>query len=175
VLRQNDTIDIWITIAMGWWWQLSVATVILSSNSPTNVIDACCYCGSSINKPLHDLLQTLIPGGFHSRCQFAQISLELTLLLTSPEPVSLLSPSWSLRAVVESSPEPPRCRSRPRSSPFTRRHLPWLEPFQCGYYVCYFLHANTEGKYLKSLVECITNVVSITTLTYRLWASRFIA
>jgi hypothetical protein len=38
----------------------------------------------------------------------------------------------------------------------------------CGYYVCYYLHANIEGKYLKSLVEHGANVVSITTLTYQL-------
>jgi hypothetical protein len=34
--------------------------------------------------------------------------------------------------------------------------------------MCYNLHANTEGKYLKSLVEHGADVVSITTLTYRL-------
>jgi hypothetical protein len=39
---------------------------------------------------------------------------------------------------------------------------------RCSYYVCYYLHANTEGKYLKSLVERDADVVSITTLTYRL-------
>jgi hypothetical protein len=38
----------------------------------------------------------------------------------------------------------------------------------CGYYVCYYLHANTKGKYLKSLIEHGADVVSITTLTYRL-------
>jgi hypothetical protein len=38
----------------------------------------------------------------------------------------------------------------------------------CGYYMCYYLHANTEGKYLKSLIERGANVVGITTLTYRL-------
>jgi hypothetical protein len=36
------------------------------------------------------------------------------------------------------------------------------------YYMCYYLNTNTEGKYLKSLVEHGANVVSITTLTYRL-------
>jgi hypothetical protein len=35
---------------------------------------------------------------------------------------------WSLCADVKSSSEPPRCRSWPRSSPFTCCHLSWLEP-----------------------------------------------
>jgi hypothetical protein len=39
---------------------------------------------------------------------------------------------------------------------------------QYGYYVCYYLHANTEGRYLKSLIERGADVVSIITLTYRL-------
>jgi hypothetical protein len=48
--------------------------------------------------------------------------------LTSPaEPVPSLSSTWSLGAIVNSSPEPPHHRSRPWSSPFTRRHLPWPE------------------------------------------------
>jgi hypothetical protein len=34
--------------------------------------------------------------------------------------------------------------------------------------MCYYLHANTDGKYLKSLIEHGADVVSITTLTYRL-------
>jgi hypothetical protein len=37
---------------MGWWWQPPVATVILSSNGAADVIDACYYCRSPINKPL---------------------------------------------------------------------------------------------------------------------------
>jgi hypothetical protein len=37
-----------------------------------------------------------------------------------------------------------------------------------GYYVCYYLHTNTKGKYLKILVEHGVDVISITTLTYRL-------
>jgi hypothetical protein len=37
-----------------------------------------------------------------------------------------------------------------------------------GYYVCYYLHANTEVKYLKSLIEHSADVVSITNLTYQL-------
>jgi hypothetical protein len=41
--------------------------------------------------------------------------------------------------------------------------------------MCYYLHANTEGKYLKNLIEKHPDVVSITTLTYRLWKSWFIA
>jgi hypothetical protein len=32
--------------------------------------------------------------------------------------------------------------------------------------MCYYLYANTEGKYLKSLIEKVADVVSITTLTY---------
>jgi hypothetical protein len=43
-----------------------------------------------------------------------------------------------------------------------------------GYYVCYYSYANTKGKYTKSLVEKDPDVVSITTLTYRLWESWFI-
>jgi hypothetical protein len=35
-----------------------------------------------------------------------------------------------------------------------------------GYYVCYYLHANIERKYLKSLIEHGVDVISITTLTY---------
>jgi hypothetical protein len=35
----------------------------------------------------------------------------------------------------------------------------------CGYYVYYYLNANTNGKYLKSLIEKDPDVVSITTLT----------
>jgi hypothetical protein len=46
---------------------------------------------------------------------------------TCPEPVPSLSPPWS-RAVIKFSPEPPRHRSRPQSSPFTCRHLPRLKP-----------------------------------------------
>jgi hypothetical protein len=38
----------------------------------------------------------------------------------------------------------------------------------CGYYVCYYLNANTKGKYLKSIIEKDPDVVSIRTLTYRL-------
>jgi hypothetical protein len=34
--------------------------------------------------------------------------------------------------------------------------------------MCYYLHANTKGKYTKSLIEKDPDVVSITTLTYRL-------
>jgi hypothetical protein len=37
-----------------------------------------------------------------------------------------------------------------------------------GYYVCYYLHANTEGKYIKNLIEHGADVISITALTYRL-------
>jgi hypothetical protein len=38
-----------------------------------------------------------------------------------------------------------------------------------------YLHTNTEGKYLKSLIEYGVDVVSITTLTYRSWERWFIA
>jgi hypothetical protein len=37
----------------------------------------------------------------------------------------------------------------------------------CGYYVCYHLHANTDVKYLKSLIEEDSDL-SITTKTYQL-------
>jgi hypothetical protein len=57
-----------------------------------------------------------------------KIYMEPLPLLTSPvEPMPSLSPPWSLHAIIDSSPEPPRCCSWPRSSPFTRHHLPQLE------------------------------------------------
>jgi hypothetical protein len=34
--------------------------------------------------------------------------------------------------------------------------------------MCYYLHINTEGKYLKSLIEDGVDVVSIITSTYQL-------
>jgi hypothetical protein len=40
--------------------------------------------------------------------------------------------------------------------------------FHCGYYMCYYLHAHIDGKYLKCLIEHGVDVVSITTLTYLL-------
>jgi hypothetical protein len=43
-----------------------------------------------------------------------------------------------------------------------------LGTVHCGYYICYHLHANTEGKYLKSLIEHGADVISIATLTYLL-------
>jgi hypothetical protein len=61
-----------------------------------------------------------------SSCQNfpSKIFLEPTPSSTSSELVSSLSPPWSLHAVVESSPESPRCCSRPQLSPFARRHVP---------------------------------------------------
>jgi hypothetical protein len=41
----------------------------------------------------------------------------------------------------------------------------------CGYYVCYYLHTNTLGKYLKSFIEHGADVVSIKILNYRLLES----
>jgi hypothetical protein len=38
----------------------------------------------------------------------------------------------------------------------------------CGYYVCYYLYANTKGKYLKNLIEKDPDVINIITLIYRL-------
>jgi hypothetical protein len=38
----------------------------------------------------------------------------------------------------------------------------------CGYCMCYYSHDNTEGKYLKSLIEHSANVISLTTLTSQL-------
>jgi hypothetical protein len=56
-----------------------------------------------------------------------KFSLKPTMSSTSPEPVLSSSPPWSLCAIIESTPEPLRRRSRPRSSPFMHRHLPRLE------------------------------------------------
>jgi hypothetical protein len=37
-----------------------------------------------------------------------------------------------------------------------------------GYYVCYYLHYNTDGKYIQCIIECGVKTVSITTLNYSL-------
>jgi hypothetical protein len=65
-----------------------------------------------------------------SNCQKfpPKIFLEPTPLSTSLEYAPSSSPPRSLHAVIESSPEPPRRRFRPRSSPFMCRHLPRPEP-----------------------------------------------
>jgi hypothetical protein len=93
-------------------------------------------------------LQTLIP----------------TTSSTSPEPVPSSSPPWSLYAIVKSSTEPPRRRSRPRLSPFTHHHLPRLEPvtpsiIQAPSQTCDAVPEPTTTSSSPSLRHCALDII----------------